>query len=342
MPLYPDSQNRINTLYASVSGKLKAEIQAARKSDETDDPIDVLVYDPIAIHLTHFFIKIHCSANAVTLLSLLFGICGSILLYPKDLLLNLAGIACEIFAAILDCCDGQVARLTHSESRFGRILDGAVDMINYLAIYIALGFRMMDEPVPFTSPGSVFWSWRIWIVIALAIFLHAGQARMADYYRGLHLYFLKGRSEDYHSRAKDLRAEIAVLPAGTSFFHRLCLKAYLLYTLAQEKSTPHSQQLLTLAESGKAREGLAAAYLDYSRKIIQVTNVLSYNLRTYTLFLFLLFKREGYFFLFVFVILEGIKLLMTARYEAIAARLCAEYAPASSSQAESKAERRDR
>ena len=50
MPLYPDSQNRINTLYASVSGKLKAEIQAARKSDETDDPIDVLVYDPIAMN----------------------------------------------------------------------------------------------------------------------------------------------------------------------------------------------------------------------------------------------------------------------------------------------------
>ena len=118
---------------AARAQKFKEDIQASRKSSETDDPFDVFVYDPLAIRLTSLFIKMKWSPNAVTLSSLVFGVAGACLLYPKNVLLNLLGIAFIIFAAVLDCSDGQVARLCHSGTPFGRVLDGAVDMANYLA-----------------------------------------------------------------------------------------------------------------------------------------------------------------------------------------------------------------
>ena len=314
---------------AARAQKFKEDIQASRKSSETDDPFDVFVYDPLAIRLTYLFIKMKWSPNAVTLSSLVFGVGGAVLLYPNQVGINLLGILLIIFAAILDCSDGQVARLCHSGTPFGRVLDGAVDMINYLAIYLALGFRLMDEFIPFLPAYRYYWSWRIWIVIVLAVICHSSQARKADYYRGLHLYFLKGTNNNFFARSKDLRQELTALPEGTSPFKKLYLKIYLAYTAVQEKGAPHTQQLLNRIDEngGVMPEGLAERYTDQSRKIIQITNVLGFNLRTYTLFLLLLFQKEVYWFLFVLLILEGLKYAMMARYETMAGRIVSEFFP---------------
>lgn len=319
----------IKEIAAAKARKIKADIQASRKSDETDDPIDVFVYDPIAIRLTYLFIKLGWSANAVTLSSLFFGVGGAFLLYPRDLLLNFLGVACEIFAAILDCSDGQVARLAHTSSQFGRLLDGAVDMSNYIAIYLAVGFRLMDEFIPFTGE-RYYWSWRIWIVIVLTMLFHSGQARMADYYRGLHLTFLKGHNETYLGRSKDIRQELADLPEGSPLFKRIYLKLYLAYTLVQEKRAPQTQRLLDRidADGGVIPKALAEHYTYFSRKWIQITNLLSFNIRTYTLFLLLLLDKTVYYFPFVLIILELLQYAMIARYESMAGHLYAEFYPA--------------
>ena len=324
---YRSAFQKIKEDAAYKAQKIKEDIQAARKSEETDDPIDVFIYDPIAIRLTYLFIRLGWSPNAVTIMSMIFGIGGSVLLVPKKVPVNLLGIASVLFAAILDCCDGQIARLTHSSSQLGRVLDGCVDMVNYLAIYVALGFRLMGETVSVTPTFTLHVSWYIWIVILLTAVFHAGQARMADYYRGLHLYFLKGSSDTYLTRSHKIREEIAALPEDAPLFKRLYLRIYLMYTAVQEAGVPHTQQLLDRIEEngGTVPVDLAVRYTDQSRKIIQVTNLLSFNIRTYTLFLLLLFGKEVFFFPFVFIVLELLKLSMIGRYETIAGRICTEY-----------------
>ena len=314
---------------AARAKKFKEDIQASRKSCETDDPFDVFVYDPLAIRLTTLFIRMKWSPNAVTLLSLVFGVAGAALLYPQKVGLNLLGVALIIFAAVLDCSDGQVARLCHSGTPFGRVLDGAVDMANYLAIYLALGFRLMGESFSVTPTVMLHVSWYIWIVIVLALICHSSQARKADYYRGLHLYFLKGTNDNYFARSKDLRQELASLPEGTSPFRKLYLKIYLLYTAVQEKGAKQTQHLLDKIDEngGVIPEELAERYIRESRKVIQITNTLGFNLRTYILFLLLLFGKEIFWFLFVCVVLEGLKYAMMARYEAMTGRILTEFFP---------------
>ena len=314
---------------AARAKKFKEDIQASRKSSETDDPFDVFVYDPLAIRLTTLFIRMKWSPNAVTLLSLVFGVAGAALLYPQKVGLNLLGVALIIFAAVLDCSDGQVARLCHSGTPFGRVLDGAVDMANYLAIYLALGFRLMGESFDVTPTVTLHVSWYIWIVIVLALICHSSQARKADYYRGLHLYFLKGTNDNYFARSKDLRQELASLPEGTSPFRKLYLKIYLLYTAVQEKGAKQTQHLLDKIDEngGVIPEELAERYIRESRKVIQITNTLGFNLRTYILFLLLLFGKEIFWFLFVCVVLEALKYAMMLRYETTAGRILAEFFP---------------
>ncbi len=293
------------------------EIKASRKSEDTDDTVDILVYGPFAIRLTHLFIKGGWSANAVTLLSLAFGLCGGILFYPQNRWVNLVGIVLVIFAAILDCCDGQIARLTHTSSQLGRVLDGAVDITNYLAIYIALGLRMMKETIPFT--GTV-WSFYIWIVILAAMFCHASQARMADYFRGLHLFFMKGGDRAYCARSKDLERELKDLKKGSPLYERIYRILYLIYTKDQERQTPRLQRLLQAIENngGTVSQEATDVYVARSRKYIQLTNLLTYNIRTFALFILLIVSAHAFYFPFVIVVLELVKCFMVVKYEAIA------------------------
>lgn len=302
------------------------EIRSTRKSGDTDDPVDFLIYDPVAIRLAHLFVRAGWSANAVTLLSLAFGVCGGILFYPRNTWINLLGIAFEIFAAILDCCDGQVARLTHSSSQFGRFLDGTVDVTNFLVIYISLGLRMTGETIPFTDVRLSYW---VWIFVIAAMLAHADQARMADFYRGMHLCFLKGMDVCDLARSKNLRKELDALPEGSPLYERLYRSVYLIYTKAQEKKSPVSQRLLDEVEKrgGQMSEALSSAYVSQSRKYIQLTNVLTFNVRAYTLFILLLLRLHFFYFLFVLIVMEGIKYYMIAKYEKIAEQMLTEFFP---------------
>ena len=293
------------------------DIKASSKSDDTDDPVDVIVYNPISIRLAHRFIKAGWSANAVTCLSLFFGVSGSVLFYPQNRWLNLLGIAFEVFALILDFCDGQIARLTHTSSQLGRVLDGTVDITNFLAVYIAIGCRMMKETIPFTDTE---WSWYIWILLFAAMYCHASQARMADYYRGLHLFFLNGDNSSNLTRAKNIRKELTDAPKGTPLYEKVYRFFYLIYTVDQEKHTPRAQRLLDSIEEkgGHISEELAEAYISQSRRYIQITNALTYHIRACTLFILLMLRLHAFYFPLVIVVLEAVKWYMVIRYERIA------------------------
>ena len=308
-----------NEWYESVA----EDIKASRKSDDTDDPLDELLFHPASIRLAHVFIRHGVSANAVTLLSLLFGVSGSLLFFPQNRWITLAGIVCEIIAAILDNCDGQIARLTHTCSQFGRVLDGMTDITNFLAVYIVIGIRMTAETIPFTNTA---WSFYIWPLLLLAMLCHAGQARMADYYRGLHLYFLEGSDSSTLARSRDLKAELAALPKGSPLYERVYRLFYLIYTKDQERHTPRAQRLLSAIEAkGGAAPELAEAYVVRSRRYIQLTNVLTYNIRAFSLYILLLLGLHAFYFPLVIVLLEAVKWYMIMKYEGIAEDVRTEY-----------------
>ena len=74
----------------------------------------------------------------------------------------------------------------------GRCLDGFAGDVWFVAIYLAIVLRIWHQPIPGTSM-----SWGLWglALAALAGFLsHSPQCSLSDYYRQIHLYFLKGRA----------------------------------------------------------------------------------------------------------------------------------------------------
>ena len=86
----------------------------------------------------------------------------------------------------LDNADGQLARLTHRESREGRIIDSLADHLVFVSVYVHLTLRYLFEG---SSPA-------ICLLALAAGISHALQGAAADYYRNTYLYFVTSGSTD--------------------------------------------------------------------------------------------------------------------------------------------------
>jgi hypothetical protein len=97
---------------------------------EVEEPIDVWVHRPLAYLIARASYPLPVSPNAITVVSILLGLCSSAAMFAG--LLPLAGAA--LFAsAVFDCADGQLARLRGTSSVFGRMLDGTADLVVSIA-----------------------------------------------------------------------------------------------------------------------------------------------------------------------------------------------------------------
>ncbi len=99
---------------------------------------------------TRAFLALGLSPNAITILATVVGLVAAA---GFGLGTYQAGIAAAILfqlAAVIDCCDGEVARLTFTESPFGAWLDIAMDNVVHMAIFggIAVGSFVQTSGSP--------------------------------------------------------------------------------------------------------------------------------------------------------------------------------------------------
>ena len=309
------------------AGAIQKELEQSRKSNDTEDLLDSVFTEPLGLVWAKLCIKLHISANAVTVASGVFGVIGGALFFPRNIWLNLLGVLLHIFSAILDCSDGQVARLTHTSSEFGRILDGISDGFCMAAAYLAIGARLMGEPIPFTD-GKLWGIW-IWPLIVLTgWFCHMDQCRMADYYRNAHLFFLNGREHAEFSSTEQIAAKKKALPADASYWEKQSVTSYEGWTKKQEKNSPCLCRLMRLQmKDTEVSPSLGSDFLEASRPYIQLTNVLTVNVRAYAMYLAVLLGLPFWYLVFTCLILQPVRSFMVGKYEGIARRLTAKYYP---------------
>jgi phosphatidylglycerophosphate synthase len=138
----PDVRTAENKLYNSLKG-------------EFEGFVDRYFNRKLSRWFTRLFLAIGLSPNSVTALA---GLIGLLAAAGFGLGTYSAGVVAAVLfqlAAVIDCCDGEVARLTFTESPFGAWLDLVLDNIVHMAIFagIAVGLyttRMgqADEWVP--------------------------------------------------------------------------------------------------------------------------------------------------------------------------------------------------
>ncbi len=306
--------------------KLMEDCKSGRKCEKLSDFIDVYFTEPAAMLVSRAFLKLNLHPNVATFCSLIVGVVGGIFFIFKSIYFTVAAIFLVILSLVFDASDGQIARLGNKRSSYGRWLDGLCDGIVYAAIYFGVSLRLMSEKIPFHTSAS--WGWYIWIFSAfVGVFLHGSQARMADYLRNLHMFFIQNEKGNELSRAKALKAKKDSFQGQPFSIDKLCAGQYYTYTKAQEKATPHTQKLLDaleLSDEETARNA-KAEYARTSDKWCATTNLLTVNCRTYLLFVLALCNAHFFIFPFVILLLEPFKLFLTHKYERLAKRIYEKY-----------------
>ena|GEM_PF-2457631 len=118
-----------------------------------------------SIYISYTLAKLGVSANLVTVISGLAGLCGSLCMIPRNLYCNLAGAVLWQLWYILDCVDGEVARLSDKCSLLGVYLDEITHIIVNSTFVLALGLHVwFAEPSTLNLLAAIViysaWHWK--------------------------------------------------------------------------------------------------------------------------------------------------------------------------------------
>lgn len=103
-----------------------------------DGFVDRYVNRKLSGVLTRMFIQLGISPNVITIISMLIGLLGAAFFAFGSYSLGIIGALLFQLSVIVDCCDGEVARMTFAESPFGQELDIIADNVVHMAIFAGI------------------------------------------------------------------------------------------------------------------------------------------------------------------------------------------------------------
>jgi hypothetical protein len=180
--------------------------RAMLKPLDVEELIDLAVHRPLAYALTRAAYPTAITPDQITWVSMFVGILAGAAAWSSFLFgaprLVLAG-GLFVLSAVFDCSDGQLARLRGTSSPFGRMLDGAVDMVVQLAVvpgFVAHVWWKTGGPGPAAHGGGQWMPAALWLVLGIgATASGALHTTLYDRYKNIYLHHTqpaKGEGED--------------------------------------------------------------------------------------------------------------------------------------------------
>ena len=322
---------------------MNEEFKKTLKSSDTEDWLDLHFVRPFCYYWALLFARLDIHPNTVTILSMFIG-AGSAIFFGcasfyyngmEGLMFNIIAILMLCLADIFDCTDGQLARMTGKKSKLGRILDGLAGFTWFIPIYHAMIYRFyLHHELEFqwlgiedTPANALIVTGIAYIIGVIAGFMGTGgQQRLADYYIQVHLFFLKGEKGSELDNSKRQQEIYDQMDETTPAYERYFQKTYIDYTKKQEASTPQFQRLLAKLRSKfgsldaiplEVRE----EFRQYSLPVIKWNGLLTFNFRSFWLFLFCLLDVPVMYFVWEIVGMGLLYLYVKRRHEAFCRKL---------------------
>lgn len=290
-------------------GELNKEYEASLKSIETENFVDRIFYRPIGFRIAKALRNTGVTPNMITVISIFVGAAAGFFFYKTDIVYNIIGILFLIMANILDCVDGQLARLTGIKSKIGRILDGFAGDIWFASIYIGFALRLSEQT-------GCYWFFTLAVMSGMS---HLFQANITDYYKTLHLYFIsKDKGAEFQS-IEQIEAQHKQLKYGVAkFFYFL----YRWYSLLQVKVTPTLQKMLKQMHSlygDDIPENIRIEFRKKSKALMKYIDLMTFNGRTIIMFVIVLSGEVYLYYLYEILVLNAVLFFCMKKHEQICA-----------------------
>jgi phosphatidylglycerophosphate synthase len=218
-----------------------AEYVASLKAVELEEWLDLVLYRPLAFLVTKVVAPTSITPNQISVASLLFGLLAGWLLWNGSTEAAVLAAVSYFVCNVLDCADGQLARLRGKPSPFGYIVDGSIDYLASVAVFVGMAHHLTVQ-----RPGEYNW-----YVIAMAAGLsYAWQCALLDRKRHEWSNRVYGKRRDTAAEIEFFKEHLLRYRAeGSRHFDRFLIWVYLTYMGVWTRLTPKNEEA-ALSERG--------------------------------------------------------------------------------------------
>jgi phosphatidylglycerophosphate synthase len=267
------------------------EYKNSLKMTEVEEVIDLIFYRPLAFLLVILVYHTKIKPDHLTLAAMIMGILGGCIYSIGSYPTCIVGAICYLLFNILDCSDGQLARIKKNGTAVGRLLDGIADYIAAIAIYAGIVIGYSNKPGQPTS--LVFF-------IALAGISIIVQESLVDYFRTRFLDIVLEREDTFDEGLKEYRNEYEIIKnQKNKWFYKTIVFIYLTYSHIQRNLTAGNKR-------GKFINTTPENYYNKNRIIIRFWVFMGPSAKITTLILCSLFCR---FDIFLWIVIGGFNIL---------------------------------
>ncbi len=287
----------------------KSNIESTYKSADTEEFLDRIFYRKVGYRMAVASKAIGLTPNAVTFISIIFGVAAGHLFFYQNTTINIIGVLLLIIAEALDGADGQLARMTNTFSRYGRIFDGVAGNLWFISIYLHMSARFIIEG------GTPF----IFLIALISGISHSFQSAMADYYRIFYLFFTQSKNKDIDD-LNEVKETYSKLSWIKTPFKKFLLRVYINYTHQQHILAKNVRSMYKYVEDnfkGIIPHWLTEEYRKLNKPMIKYQNILTTNTRMIVLFIAVFWGNILHYFLFELIVLNLILIYFVIKEEKI-------------------------
>jgi len=191
------------------------------KMKEVEEIFDLILYRPLAFIFVKTIIRTNITPNHLTFAAIIMGIIAGCFYSQGIQNCFIAGGIFYLLFNVLDCSDGQLARLKKNGTHTGRIIDGIADYIAVISVFIGVGIGYAAK-----SENPAFW----WTMLALAGLSNIIHSVLVDYYRNRFLDYVLERKNMFEEDLDDYKKEYeAVKNDKSKWLTKIIIRIYLKY-----------------------------------------------------------------------------------------------------------------
>ena len=272
------------------------EYKRSLKMVEIEEVFDLIFYRPLAFILVKIIYRTKVTPNQLTLIAISFGLAAACIYATGKPFSGLYGALVFMMYNIIDCSDGQMARLKKNGTRAGRIVDGTAD-------YIATGAVLIG--VAIGQGGANMYSHERWYLLLFAVGCSfAIQSVLVDYYRNRFLDYVWQRKSTFGEEMEAYREEYKQIKHQKGkWFDTWVLNVYFKYSAFQNS-------LIAKKANEKAFKATSDEYYRKNKLAVRVWVTIGPTMQITTLMICSAINRYDIFFLIIIGIFNAIAGIM--------------------------------
>jgi len=201
------------------------EFRSSLKSYDVEEILDIYYYRPLSFLFVKLIYSTNITPNQISAFSMLFGILtGVFFAFGTPQSFVIAGI-CLMVSNILDCADGQLARLKKNGTGIGRIIDGFIDYVTGFSIFLGIGIGLS------VATGDYLYVWLITLAGAVSRIF---QNMYFDNYRNVYMLNVYNKGNNLEDEFEEFtRLKRVLVRSKGRIVEKFLVNIYLKYISVQ-------------------------------------------------------------------------------------------------------------